>query len=292
MLIIKALLIGIVQGFTAFLPVSSSGHSMLLYTLLDMETASPVAFMAAGHLGALVAIIFFMKRELLHIVAEIIRIPGLIRRNVTDRFEQIKRGSVDPYRPIFTSNYGKITFLCLAGNIPTILVGVFVHDLTERLSENILAVGMGFLITAIFLIVAALLPNGRKVPQDLVLWQILLVGVCQGAAVFPGVSRFAVTLAVFLLLGQTKKSSVICSVLMSAPVLAGAFIYTVRDLFAKGFSGETLGIVVVCTAVSALTGCLVIRGCLQLVQKCRLTVFSIYCFLLALFCIGCHLFLA
>ena len=89
MLIIKALLIGIVQGFTAFLPVSSSGHSMLLYTLLDMETASPVAFMAAGHLGALVAIIFFMKRELLHIVAEIIRIPGLIRRNVTDRFEQI-----------------------------------------------------------------------------------------------------------------------------------------------------------------------------------------------------------
>lgn len=292
MLMIKALLIGIVQGLTAFLPVSSSGHSMLLYTLLDMETASPVAFTAAGHLGALVAIIFYMKRELLHILAEIMRIPGLIRRNVSERFEQIKRGSVEPYRAIFTSNYGKITFLCLVGNIPTVIVGVFVHDLTERLSENILAVGMGFLITAIFLLVAALLPNGRKVPQDLVLWQIVLAGVCQGVAVFPGVSRFAVTLAVFLLLGQTKKSAITCSVLMSVPVLAGAFVYTVGDLFSKGFSGETLGIVVVCTAASALTGCLFIRGCLHLVQKYRLTVFSVYCFLLALLCIGCHLYLA
>lgn len=292
MLIIKAFLIGIVQGITAFLPVSSSGHNMLLYTLLDMEMASPVAFTAAGHLGALVAIIFFMKREFLHILAEIMRIPGLIRRNVSDRFEQIKRGSVEPYRPMFTTNYGKITFLCVAGNIPTIIVGIFVHGLTERLSENILAVGMGFLITAIFLLVAALLPNGRKTPQDLVLWQILLVGICQGATVFPGVSRFAVTLAVFLLLGQTKKSSVICSVLMSAPVLAGAFIYTVGDLFLEGFSVETLAVTVVCTAASALTGCLFIRGCLRLVQRCRLTFFAVYCFLLAILCIGCHLYLA
>ena len=59
MLIIKALFIGIVQGLTAFLPVSSTGHGMLLYTLLDMKTTSPVAFMAAAHLGSLVAILFF-----------------------------------------------------------------------------------------------------------------------------------------------------------------------------------------------------------------------------------------
>ena len=292
MLIIKALFIGIVQGLTAFLPVSSSGQSMLLYTLLDMKTMSPVAFMAAGHLGSLAAIIFFMKKELLHILAEVVRIPGLIKKNLSDRFEQIRRGSVDPYKPVFTSNYGKITFLCLAGNIPTIVVGVFVHDLTERLSENILAVGMGFLISAVFLLVAAFLPNGKKVPQDLLLWQMLLVGVCQGVTVFPGVSRFAVTLAVFLLLGQTRKSSIICSMLMSVPVLAGAFCYTVGDLFVKGFSLEIFGVVVVCAIASALIGCLVIRGCLHLVQKCKLTVFSVYCFLLALGCIGCHLYLA
>ena len=169
---------------------------------------------------------------------------------------------------------------------------MFVHDLTERLSENILAVGMGFLISAVFLLVAAFLPNGKKVPQDLLLWQMLLVGVCQSVTVFPGVSRFAVTLAVFLLLGQTRKSSIICSMLMSVPVLAGAFCYTVGDLFVKGFSLEIFGVVVVCAIASALIGCLVIRGCLHLVQKCKLTVFSVYCFLLALGCIGCHLYLA
>lgn len=292
MLIIKALFIGIVQGLTAFLPVSSTGHGMLLYTLLDMKTTSPVAFMAAAHLGSLVAILFFMKKELLHILAEILRIPGLVRRNVTDRVEQIKNGTLEPYRPIFTSNYGKITFLCLVGNIPTILAGVLIHDLTEQLSENILAVGMGFLISAIFLLVAAFLPNGKKVPQDLLLWQILLVGICQGVTVFPGVSRFAVTLAVFLLLGQTKKSAIICSILMSVPVLAGAFVYTIGNLFAKGFSGETFGIVIVCAIESALTGCLLIRSCLRLVQKRSLHIFSLYCFLLALLCIGCHLYLA
>ncbi len=292
MLIIKALFIGIVQGLTAFLPVSSSGHSMLLYTLLDMKTTSPVAFMAAAHLGSLVAILFFMKKELLHILAELLRIPGLVHRNISQRVEQIKKGTLEPYHPVFTSNYGKITFLCLVGNIPTILVGVLVRDLTERLSENILSVGMGFLISAIFLLVAAFLPNGKKVPQDLVLWQILVVGICQGATVFPGVSRFAVTLAVFLLLGQTKKSAIICSILMSVPVLAGAFVYTIGNLFAKGFSGETLGVVVVCALASALIGCLAIRGCLRLVQKHSLHIFSLYCFLLALLCIGCHLYLA
>lgn len=290
MLIIKALFIGIVQGFTAFLPVSSSGHCILLYSLLDMEATSPVAFMAAGHLGSLAAIVFFMKRELLHIFAEILKIPGLFRRKAFERFEQIKRGSVDPYRPILTSNYGKITVLCLVGNIPTIIVGIAVHDLTDQLSENILAVGMGFLITAVFLLVAALLPGGKKVPQDLTLWQILLAGVCQGATVFPGVSRFALTLAVFMLMGQTKKSSMICSLLMSVPVLAGAFLYTVTDIFSQGFSGETLGIVTVCVLASGFTGCLVIRSCLHLVQKHKLTVFSVYCFLMALLCIGCHLY--
>lgn len=292
MYIIKALFIGIVQGLTAFLPVSSSGHSMLLYALLDMKTTSPVAFMAAGHLGSLAAIIFFMRKELLHILAEVIRIPGNVKKNMSERFAQIKRGSVEPYPPVFTSNYGKITQLCLVSSIVTVLVGVFVHDLTERISENILAVGMGFLISAIFLLVAALLPNGKKTPQELMIWQMILVGICQGAAVFPGVSRFALTLSVLLLLGQTKKSSTICSLLMSVPVLAGAYLYTIGDIFAKGFSFETLAVVFVCTLASALTGCLVIRGCLHLVQKHKLSVFSVYCFLLALVCIGCHLYLA
>ncbi len=290
-MLIKAILIGIIQGLTAFLPVSSSGHSMLLYAALHIETASPVAFLSAGHLGSLVAVLLFFKRELLQVVAQIFQLPGLLKRNARERFAQIQEGTITPYQRLFTTNYGKITCLCLVGNIPTVLWGIYFHDLAKQLAENTLAIGIGCLFSAIFLLVASLLPSGKKLPQDLMLWQILVAGICQGAAVFPGVSRFAITLSVFLLLGQTKKSSIICSMLMSVPILAGSFFYTVGELFANGFSGMVAASVVICIVVSAVIGCLVIRPCIRFVQTHKLTIFCVYSFCMAVLCIGYHLVL-
>lgn len=291
-MLLKAVLLGILQGIFEFLPVSSAGHVMLFYTLLHMKTASPVAFLSAAHLGSLVAICFLFQRELKHVAAELLQIPGRLRLNFRRYVEQLKNGVREPYHPMFTSNYGRLAMLCTVGNIPTVLLGIFFRQMADELAGNILAVGMGFLVTAIFLLVAGVMPQGTKTPQDLVWWQMLLLGLCQGVAVFPGVSRFALALCLLVFFGQNRKSSVLCAVLMQVPVLLGAFLYTVRDLFSGKDTAVTVVSAVLCIVFSALTGCLVIRTMLKHVHKRRLLSFSLYCVLLALICIACHLVMA
>ena len=291
-MLLKAGLLGILQGIFEFLPVSSAGHLMLFYTLLHMKTASPIAFLSAAHLGSLMAICFLFQKELLHITAELMQIPGKLKANTKNYIEQLKNGVREPYHPLFTSNYGRLAMLCTVGNVPTVILGIFFRQMADELSTNILAVGMGFLITAIFLLVAGVIQQGTKTPQDLVWWQILLLGVCQGGAVFPGVSRFALVLCLLILFGQTRKSSVLCAVLMQVPVLFGAFVYTVRDLFTGEDIVMTAAAMLLCIVLSALTGCFLIRTMLKRIHKRSLISFSLYCVLLALICIACHLYLA
>lgn len=291
-MLLKAGLLGILQGIFEFLPVSSAGHLMLFYTLLHMKTASPVAFLSAAHLGSLVAVCFLFQKELLHSIAELLQIPGKLKANTKNYIEQLKNGVREPYHPLFTSNYGRLAMLCTVGNIPTVILGIFFRQLAEKLATNILAVGLGFLITAIFLLVAGVIQQGTKTPQDLTWWQILLLGICQGCAVFPGVSRFALVLCLLILFGQTQKSSIRCAVLMQVPVLLGAFVYTVRDLFSNGNIAVTAVAMLLCILLSALTSCFLIRTMLKRIHKRSFLGFSLYCVLLALICIACHLYLA
>ncbi len=291
-MLLKAGLLGILQGIFEFLPVSSAGHMMLFYTLLHMKTASPIAFLSAAHLGSLIAVCFLFQKELLYILAELFQIPGKLKTNMKDYIEQLRNGVRDPHRPLFTSNYGRLAMLCTVGNVPTVILGIGFRQLAEELSTNLLAVGMGFLITAIFLLVAGVIQQGEKTPQDLVWWQILLLGVCQGLAVFPGVSRFALVLCLLILFGQTRKSSVLCAVLMQVPVLLGAFLYTVRDLFTGEDIAMTAAAMLLSIVLSALTGCFLIRTMLKRIHKRSFISFALYCVLLALICIACHLYLA
>lgn len=291
-MLLKAILLGLIQGIFEFLPVSSSGHVMLVYTLLQVKTASPAAFLSAAHLGSLIAVLFYFKKDVLHVVSELLQLPGRLKKNMDTYIEQLKHGIREPYHPLFTNNYGKIAMLCTVGNLPTAVLGIYLRHVVDETADNVLVVGMGFLITAILLLVASVMPVGRKTPQDLTLWQMLLVGVCQGLAVFPGVSRFAVVMCMLMILGQTKKGSVICAMLMQIPVLFGAFIYTVSGLFAGESGLAVVGAACLCAVLSAFLGCLLIRMMLTYVHKHKMLIFAVYCVVLAVVCTGCHLYFA
>lgn len=292
MLILESVLLGVLQGIFEFIPVSSAGHLVLFYKLFEVEMPSCMSVLALAHLGSLVAVIQFYMKDVRKIVAKMIRIPAGLIENVRIWYGNKKEGATSRYKWMFHSNYGKMTLLVTLGNVPTVIFGLFFRDMALAVSDSYLAVGIGFLFSAVFLLVSTFLPKGERVPRELHVWEILVVGICQGGAVFPGVSRFALTLSVFLLLGMTKRSALKCSLFLSMPVLLGAFIRECPGLFADGFSWNFFGAYFILFIVAAFLGMLIIRWCLNLVQDRKMTLFAVYCLLIGIFSIACHFAIA
>lgn len=288
MLILESILLGILQGIFEFLPVSSAGHLALFFQLLEIDMPSCLSVLTLAHLGSLVAIVRFYMKDIRKILAKLLRIPAGFIENTRIWYHNKKEGDTNRYKWIFHSNYGKLALLVTLGNVPTVIFGLFFGNLAESVVDSYLAVGIGFLFSAVFLLVSTFLPKGERVPRELHVWEILVVGTCQGGAVFPGVSRFALTLSVFLLLGMTKRSALKCSLFLSLPVILGAFIRECPGLFSEGFSWELLGGYLAVFVFAAFIGMLMIRWCLNLVLDRKMTLFAAYCLLLGIFSIGCH----
>lgn len=292
MLILESILLGIMQGIFEFLPVSSAGHLVLFYQLLEVDMPSCLSVLALAHMGSLVAIIRFYAKDVRKIRTKLLRIPAGLIENIRIWYHNKMDGDTSRYKWLFHSNYGKLALLITLGNVPTIIFGLFFRNWAEAVISSYLAVGIGFLFSAVFLLVSTFLPKGERVPRELHVWEILVVGICQGGAVFPGVSRFALTLSVFLLLGMTKLSALKCSLFLSMPVILGAFIRECPGLFADGFSWELLGGYLAVFVFSAFISMLIIRWCLDLVMARKMTLFAVYCLLIGIFSIGCHFAIA
>ncbi len=292
MIILESILLGILQGIFEFLPVSSAGHLVLLYQLLEMDMPSCLPMLALAHLGSLVAATRFYAKDVRKIRTKLLRIPAGLIENIRLWYHNKKDGDINRYKWLFHSNYGKLALLITLGNVPTIIFGFLFRDWAEAVTNSYLAVGIGFLFSAVFLLVSTFLPKGNRVPRELHVWEILVVGICQGGAVFPGVSRFALTLSVFLLLGMTKLSALKSSLFLSMPIMLGAFIRECPGLFADGFSWELLGSYLAVFVFSAFISMLMIRWCLSLVMDRKMTVFAVYCLLISIFSIGCHFAIA
>lgn len=288
MLILESVLLGILQGIFEFIPVSSAGHLALFYKLSEVEMPSCLAVLALAHLGSLAALVRFYSKDVRKITAKLLRLPAGLIENTRIWYRNKMEGDTSRYKWIFHSNYGKLALLILLGNLPTVIFGLLFGRQAAAVADSYLAIGIGFLFSAVFLLVSTFLPKGERVPRELHVWEILVVGTCQGGAVFPGVSRFALTLSVFLLLGMTKLSALKCSLFLSMPVLFGAFIRECTGLFSDGFSWVLLGGYLAVFVFSALISMLMIRWCLNLVFDKKMTLFAVYCLLIGIFSIGCH----
>lgn len=225
MFIIQSILLGILEGVFVFLPVSSSGHLALIGRLLHMSRQpSMLAMLSLAHLGSMFGILFLFKKDLKRILAEIAAVPGLIKTNIKIWISNKKEGAGSRFKRGLRTNYGRMALLLVLGTLCTCFFGVLFTDIAAGAAGNYLSIGVGFLFSAVFLLVASFLPRGQRLPRELQVWEILVVGIFQGAAVFPGVSRMAVTLTMLLLMGLTRKAAVKCSLFMSFPVAFGAFI--------------------------------------------------------------------
>ncbi len=239
---IKYFLIGIIQGLTEFLPISSSGHIVMFGSLFNLDNLLLVSVVA--HIGTLFAVIFCYRKRLF----ELIRHP-----------------------------LNKTNLHLIIATIPTvILVLLFNKFIEENFGTNSLI--WGYLVSAILLLIADFFSFGK---QPITKKSALIMGISQGFALLPGVSRSGTTLVFGLLSGVDKKEALDFSFLMSIPIIIASAVYECFDLFTSQITVNWFGIIVV-MLTSFVFGILSIKIMLKLVNKNRLIYFSLYLIALSL----------
>ena len=279
MLILKAILMGAVQGVCEFFPVSSAGHVSLLGNIIGVQT--DLFFMIMLHLGTLAAVVLYFRNEIIRCLKELAGILTDLYYNFKQLFARTEAVSGDAYyRKIISNNYRKLVLMLLVCMGPAILAGAVLMPLAELLSSSVLSCGMGFFITALILLVASYAHKNRKGPKEAKYTDALMIGAFQAVASFPGISRFAMTYCAGLFRGFSKKFAKLFSFLILIPSVVGAFFL---EGARSSWGAPAIGVLpsVFGMLAAMAVGYYVISFAMKLFEKVKLKTFSVYCF-----CIG------
>ncbi|MCH1983385.1 undecaprenyl-diphosphate phosphatase [Ruminococcus sp. OA3] len=288
MSLLQAILMGIIQGCTEFLPVSSFGHLSLMKQVLHMQTDTGILFDVMLHVGTLTAVFVAFWADIRRLFWEMIRMIRDLAANGQIYFQNLSGSEERRYQKIVHNNYRKFIMMIFISTIPTVIIGVLMNHLAVQAAGSLLAVGTGLYITSVMLLVVDYSKEGKKLPREVGYGYALLIGVCQGIAVFPGISRSGVTIAACLLCGFHKKFSVKYSFIMSIPAVIGAAVWELRELPKVSFNTASFFYGLAGVVTAAVVGFFCIKIMLHLIKKSRFRFFALYCFLIGTTAIICN----
>jgi undecaprenyl-diphosphatase len=262
--IIESVILGFVQGVTEFLPISSSGHLVILQNLFGMREPQ-VLFDVVVHVGTLAAILIVFREDVRELTRAALAVA--IRGQPRDR-----------------SREGMLVALAV-GCIPTAFIGMVFSGQFERMFASMTAAGIGLLITGLVLKSTlwegGLVTGGNADSTDRIpLLTAVLIGTVQGFAIAPGVSRSGITISAALLLGVERELAARFSFLLAMPAILGALVFELKGhSFGNALvSGVAEAAVMVSgMLVAAITGIIALRVLLRVVRTGRLSMFAYYC---------------
>lgn len=268
--VLKTVIIGIIQGVTEFLPVSSSGHAAILKDVFGLSEES-VGFDVLLHMGTLIAVCVFYRRDIAALAREAVRL-------VVDTFSG-KRA--------FERNneYRVLLIMIIVTTLPTAVVGFLLENVFETLFSSVTAVGFSLIITSVMLYISGKFDNGKKQAADITLMDALVVGIFQSCAITPGISRSGATTFAGRLSGFDARFAVRYSFLCSLPTVLGALVLKGKEIFVQSFSGTHAVAYVLAFVASAVVGYLSLELLNKISNKRRMKSFSVYCLLLGSLCI-------
>lgn len=298
MSLIEAIVMGIIQGITEFLPVSSSGHLALFKNLFHVNTDTGILFDVLLHVGTLLAICVVFYRDIFRMIIEGIGIVCDVVVNCTLFFRNVclflgnsskkARGELaySDYRNIVNSGYRKFVVLIIFSSIPTGIIGIVGKNVVEQAQDILLIPGICLIVTAILLLVADFCKGGNKVPKDITYSNAFGIGIAQGIAILPGLSRSGATLTACLVSGFNRKFAVKYSFLMSVPAILGAMLVELKDFEKMTVSGTEMAYYIVGMVIAAVIGYICIKTMLAIVKRKKFRGFAIYCLIVGCISIG------
>lgn len=251
MSIIEAVILGIIQGFSEFLPISSSGHLAVGKHFFGIDEGG-MTFVIVVHLGTLLPVLLIFRKD----------IWSILRR---------------PFQ--------KLTALLIVGTLPAVVVALFFSDFVETMFTTINVVAVCFIVTGIVLMLSDKISKNTRTMEGMGFKDALLIGCAQGVAVMPGISRSGSTITASLARGLNRESAARFAFLMSIPAILGAAVLEVAHIATGRVMVEELDLIVLGAGfiASALSGYLAINWLLAIVRRAKLKYFSFYLFALATF---------
>ena len=253
---LDAVFLGLLQGLTEFLPVSSSGHLVLGQHLLGVKQPG-VAFEVLVHLGTLASVVVYFRRRLWRLV------KSLYTRELSEE--------------------RRIIGLLIVGTVPAVLAGLFLEDFFERAFSDPLVTSIMLAVTGLILLSTRFVRKGERAPD---LKSSLIMGIGQALAIMPGISRSGTTISAGLLVGVRPSEAAEFSFLLAIPAIAGAALLEWRALFNLG--AELAGPYAVATLLSFASGLLAVYAVLAVIRRGHFEYFAYYCFAAA--ALGVYLF--
>lgn len=259
MSIIEAAFLGVVQGLTEFLPVSSSGHLVIFQNLLKIDEPG-VLFEIMVHIGTLLAVIIYFRKDVYHLIAAI--------------FQWKKR------RPEEVKSYQRLLFYIIVATCVTGILGIAFQDLFESFFDNLLLVGCMLLVTGLILFISDRIKDTSR--EELNLGSSLLIGFAQSLAIIPGISRSGVTISTAIFTRLTRETAARFSFLLSIPAILGAALLNIKDL-SQVMKIDGTGISYIIGGISAaVVSYFAIMFLISLIKKAKLSYFSIYCWIIGI----------
>lgn len=259
-----AIILGVIQGLTEFLPVSSSGHLTLGKALLGINEKG-ILFEVVVHLGTLFAVVTAFWPDIVWLLTGFIRL-----------FKQDSPSQEPNPKEVLAGQY--IAFL-IWGTIPAVIVGLFFKDYFERAFSSPLLASVLLLVTGTILLLSRL---GLNAKGGVTLKRSVIVGAAQAFAILPGISRSGTTISVGMLCGIRRDEAARFSFLLAIPAIAGAFLLQLKDAIKSPPTEEAFIALLAGFVVSYLSGYLAIRFLMSLVRRGRLDYFAWYCYLVGL----------
>ena len=273
MSMLSAIFLGLVQGISEFLPISSSGHLSLFQHFFNMTgTDGNMFFDVLLHLGTLIAIFVYYWKEILDLLKELVRLIGTLFGKGEGKGPVTAKGG----RKLQLTPDSRMILMIIVATIPLVFV-LPIKDKVESLYGNVVFIGCALLVTGTILFVSDRLSRGRKTAQNATMLDALLVGIGQAVAVVPGLSRSGTSISVGMLRGFQRSFAVRFSFIMSIPAVLGANIISIKDVVETGIDTSLMPMYIVGTIVAAVSGYFAIRLVNLLADKGKFGNFAYYC---------------
>jgi undecaprenyl-diphosphatase len=262
----SVIVLALIQGLCEFLPVSSSGHLVLAQAYLGFIDPD-IVFDLVLHLGTLAAVIFYYRQTLAGLISELRLLPkALISPSILSQYYQT--------RPDF-----RLGILIIAASLATAVLGLTFRSFLTSLFSSIRAVGLALLLTSAVLALTALVKPGCRAIMTMRLSDALIIGLAQGFAIAPGLSRSGLTIAAALILGLNKQLAAKFSFIASIPAILGGLILSLSTGMTSplGLKYLLVGLI-----VAAISGYLALKLLTVLIDRGRLPLFAPWCLLAGL----------
>ena len=265
---IEAIVLGLVQGLSEFLPISSSGHLALLENLFEIKEESVLFFAVLLHIGTLVSIFIVYHEDIYALIKELFLLFKDIFTGKGLRIEE---------RPI-----RKLGIMIIVSSIPTAIMGLLFSDYIDRIFGSLTVISICWIITGFILLFSEKLNNNKKEIEGMKYRNAFFVGICQGLAIMPGISRSGSTIVGSLVTGLKREFAVEFAFLISIPAILGSAILEFPKAIKAGIEPSTIGPMIVGFLVAAISGYFAITTMIRIVSKHRMRYFSYYVWILGL----------